>query len=281
MKVELKTWTGLGLATALMGASLSGCAGEGGEGESGEGGEAAQTAQTGEMGEGEGGEGGEGTGGEGGEGGVEIASAANNPIVYGSALAVAEAHAIAARDAFTAGKTDAAAEMFGHPVSEVLAEMDPVFAELGVDDFKPLFFDASAAILDGADAAQVTTSYDGIIAALRAAAEKAPDNGTSDAAIAAGVSADMIERAIEMYPRAIEIGRYEPYLDGYGFFKTAESTFEASSDAILTENEAAHTALTEALAVLAKAYPSVNQPAELDANQGELLAAGSKVNLAL
>ena len=49
MKSNLKVWTGLGLATALVGAGLTGCAGE--SGENGEGGE---SAIAGEAGEGEG-----------------------------------------------------------------------------------------------------------------------------------------------------------------------------------------------------------------------------------
>ncbi len=284
MKVELKTWTQLGLATALVGAGLSGCAGEGGEGS--ESGEAAQTSQAGEMGEGEGGEGeggagGEaGEGGESGEGGVAIESAATDPIVYGSALAVAEAHAIAARDAFAAGKRDSAAEMFGHPVGEVLAEMDPVFEQQGVEDFKPLFFDASAAVLEGEGQAQIDARVEGIMAALQAAGEKAPASDASPATIAAGIATDQINRAIAMYPEAISSGRYEPYLDGYGYTKAAETAFSNSTGAILEENAALHAALTEALALLETAYPSVEQPASLDIEQGALLAAGSKIELA-
>ncbi|MEO1623495.1 MAG: hypothetical protein AAFU53_21035, partial [Cyanobacteria bacterium J06632_3] len=121
MRSTLKVWTGLGVATALAGAGLAGCAGENGEGgEGGEGG--AESSLSGEAGEGEAGEGegGEGEAGAGdGEGGVSAAEAAGDPVVYGAALAIVEAHAIAARDAYLAGKTDAAAEMFGHPVSEV------------------------------------------------------------------------------------------------------------------------------------------------------------------
>ncbi|MEP0189287.1 MAG: hypothetical protein ABJP70_03595 [Erythrobacter sp.] len=283
MKVELKSWTGLGLATALVGAGLAGCSGEGGEGGEGEGGETAQTAQTGEAGEGEGGESGEGEGGEGegGEGGVAFDQAASDPVVYGSALAVAEAHAIAAKDAFAAGKTKEAGEMFAHPVSEVLADMAPAFKELGVDDFKPLFGEASTAALDGASAENVATKYDAIIAALRAAAEKAPDNGSSDAAITAGIAADQIERAIAMYKQAAETDEYAPYLDGYGFSKAAAVVFEGNAAAIQKEDGDLHAALSEALALLAKAYPSVERPDTLNANQGALTAAGSKVLLAL
>lgn len=268
MKIEFKTWAGLGLATALAGAGLSGCSDNAETVE-----EADASAVAGEMGEGE--------GGESGEGGVAIEDAARDPVVYGSALAVAEAHAIAARDAFAVGKADAAAEMFAHPVSEVLLDMDPILTERGVKDFKPLFSDASAAILDGADQTQVDANFEAIIAALRGAAAKGPDNGTSDAAIAAGITADQVDRAISMYVEASQSDRYEPYLDGYGFFKAAQTAFEGSSGAIKAENADLHASLTTALSLLGTAYPSAERPASLDVNQGELLGAASRVQLSL
>lgn len=278
MKVELKTWAALGLATALAGAGLAGCSGEAGEG--GEGGEAAQTDTAGEAGEGEGGEAGEGAGGEGGEGGIATGEASTDPVVYGSALAVAEAHVIAARDAYAVGKTAAAAEMFAHPVSEVLLDMDPVFAELGVADFKPLFSEASQAALDGASKAEVNAKYDAIIAALRAAAQKAPDNGASESKVAGGIIADQIERAVAMYARASEGDAYEPYLDGYGYFKTAQTLFNASSATISSDNKALHDRIAKALELLSTAYPSADRPAKLDVAQGALSGASSGVMLA-
>lgn len=275
MKVELKTWATLGLATALAGAGLAGCSGEAGEG-----GAAGETAQAGEAGAGESGEGGEGSGGEGGEGGVDVAAAASDPVVYGTALAVAEAHVIAARDAYRAGQKDAAAEMFAHPVSEVLLELDPVFAELGVADFKPLFSAASQAALAGASVAEVDGHFDAIIKALRGAAQKAPTDGTAAGAVAAGIVADQIERAVAMYARAAEGTEYGPYLDGYGYYKAAETAFKASEDAIRGHNEPLHTRITKALELLGKAYPAAERPATLDVNQGQLSGASSSVMLA-
>ncbi|MEM9310671.1 MAG: hypothetical protein AAGA34_04425 [Pseudomonadota bacterium] len=277
MNSTLKVWTGLGLATALVGAGLTGCAGE-----SGEGGEGAETSLAGEAGEGEGGEGegGEGEGGE-GEGGVAIADAATDPVVYGAALAIVEAHAIAARDAYLAGKTDAAAEMFGHPVSEVLADMDPVFEQLGVEDFKSTMNDASAAALEADNAEGVEAAYDTILAALAGAAAKAPSSDLSDGAVAAGVVADQLDRATTMYGQAAATDIYEPYLDGYGFYKAAESAFERDGSAIETYNSGLHADITAALGLLAGAYPSAERPTALDAQQGQLLGAASKVNLGL
>jgi hypothetical protein len=287
MNSTLKLWTQLGLGTALAGGLLAACGGEaGGEGATGgAGGESAAVAGEGEGGAGEGESGGgeaagaPAAGGE-GEGGVAVADAATDPVAYGIALAVAEAHVIAARDAFTAGKKDAAAEMFAHPASEVLVEMDPVFAKLGVKDFKPLLTDASVAVSDGKSAAEVGKQYDAIIAALRGAAAKAPKSEAPEGAIATGVIADQIERASAMYRVAAKDDRYEPYLDGYGFYKVAQTGFARSGAAIKAANPAAHARITEALALLGKAYPAATRPAKLPVEQGALSAASSKVMLA-
>ncbi len=276
MNSTLKLWTTLGLGTALAGGMLAACAGESG----GEGGEGAATeAAAGESGAGGESEGGAAAGGE-GEGGVAVGDAGTDPVAYGIALAVTEAHVVAARDAYFAGKKDAAAEMFAHPAAEVLVEMDPVFTKLGVADFKSLLTAASVAASEGKSAADVGAAYDAIIAALRGAAVKAPKNGASEGKVALGVIADQIERASAMYRTISKDDRYEPYLDGYGFAKVAASAFATSGGAIKADNPAAHARITEALATLAKAYPSATRPAKLPTEPGALSAASSKVMLA-
>jgi hypothetical protein len=266
MNSTLKLWTQLGLGTALAGGLLAACGGEaGGEGAAGEAGIAPDAAAT--AGEGEGGAGeGEGGAGEGegktaggeGEGGVAVADAAKDPVAYGIALAVAEAHVVAARDAYGAGQKQAAGEMFAHPVSEVLLDMDPAFTQLGVKN----------------------KAYDAIIAALRGAAAKAPKGEASAAKVQAGVVADMIERASAMYRQLPKNAAYEPYLDGYGFSRVAASAFAASGAGIKAENPALHASIAEALALLGKAYPGAARPAKLPAEPGALSGASAKVMLA-
>ncbi|MDY7098663.1 MAG: hypothetical protein SXU28_11045 [Pseudomonadota bacterium] len=293
MKSTMKVWTGLGVATALAGAGLAGCAGESGEsGESGTEATEAGEAGEGESGEGESGEGeagsgeaGEGKGGEGeggeGEGGVDVSDAATDPVVYGSALAIVEAHAIAARDAYAAGKTEEAAEMFGHPVSEVLSDMSPVFQQVGVEDFSASLNEASAAALKADNGVVVGQRYDAVVAALRAAEAKAPTGDASDGAIAAGVVADQIDRAVDMYSAAAGSDIYQPYLDGYGFYKAAASAFSRNGDAIKTYNSGLHADISAALGLLAQAYPSAERPAALEIDKAKLLGAASKVELGL
>lgn len=283
MNSTIKLWTQLGLGTALAGGLLAACGGEaGGDAAAGEAGAAPDAAAT--AGEGEGGAGGEGAGGEAaggeGEGGVATSDAARDPVAYGIALAVAEAHVIAARDAYAAGKNAAAAEMFAHPVSEVLVDMDPAFGVLGVKDFKELFTAASVAANEGKPAAEVNKAYDAIIAALRGAAAKAPKADASAAKVATSVIADQIERASSMYRQLAKNPAYEPYLDGYGFAKVASSAFAANCAAIKAENPAAHARINEALGVLAQAYPGAARPAKLPVEAGALSGASAKVMLA-
>ena len=278
MNSTLKLWSQLGLGTALAGGLLAACSGGEAGGESG--GEGAQTAPAAAASAGEGeGEGGSGEGEQAAAGGVAVADAAKDPVAYGIALAVAEAHVVAARDAYAAGNKQAAAEMFAHPVSEVLLDMDPVFTTLGVADFKPLFTAAADAALAGKSTAEVNKAHDKIIAALRAAATKAPA-GASPAKVSAGVIADMIERASAMYRKLAKDANYEPYLDGYGFARVAASTFSSSGAGIKAENPGAHARISEALGLLSKAYPGAPRPATLPVEAGALSAASAKVMLA-
>lgn len=216
-----------------------------------------------------------------GEGGVVFSQAVNDPVIFLSILAITEAHIIAARDAHALGENEAASEMFAHPVSEVLFESQSVFEQLGVEDFSDLLTETSAAIFAGETPEQINVRADEIIAALRSAAEKAPASDMSDADIAAGVAVDQIERAADMYRIALESDAYEPFLDGYGFFKAGEAVFLASADAIAVEDQAAATAIIAAIAKLEEAYPSAVRPDSLDADLATVTVAASAAVLAV
>ena len=231
-------------------------------------------------GEGEGGTSGEGEGGE-GEGGVAIEQALTDPVVYNAALAITEAHIIAARDAFAMGEADAAGEMFAHPVSEVVFDMQPIFEARGVADFSNMLTDASRAVFAGEGETEINAHAANIIATLRAAEAKAPDDGSSAAQIAAGVVADQVERASDMYRAAAESGAYEPYLDGYGFYKAGEGVFLRAEDQIEAENPDAAAAIRIALQLLDVAYPNAGAQETLGADQALLAASASNVILAV
>ena len=282
MARRLKSLTGLS-TIALGGAlALAGC-GAGGEGEG------ATTSRAAVQAEGEGEGEGEGAAAPApapsanmeGEGGVDIAAAATDPVVFVSALAIAEAHVLAARDAYAVGRKEEAAAMFAHPVSEVLADMEGALKARGVEAFTDLFIDASQGALTEETPEQISARTDAIIAALANAAKSAPDDGKSAAAIAAGVVSDQIDRAVDMYRLARSSGEYGPYLDGYGFFKAAQSAFARGRAAIEQENPAAAAQIASALTTLGGAYAGAEAPEKIDADIAALSAASSRVMLAL
>lgn len=283
MTTSLKRWTQLGLGVALAGSTMVACGSPNAPASDAD---TALTAETPpvadtEAGEGEGADGeGEGAGGE-GEGGVAIAQAATDPVVFLSALAITEAHIIAARDAHALGETDAAAEMFAHPVSEVLFDMQPVFQQLGVTDFSDRLTDTSAAIFAGESPEQIGARAEGIISALRGAALRAPTSDASEASIAASVAVDQIERAADMYRIALESDAYEPYLDGYGFYKAGEAVFLANAEAISEQDQSVAAAIKDAIAKLEDAYPTAVRPDALDADLSALTVAASNAVLAV
>jgi len=287
MKIIQKSWSGLGLGAALAGSALlSACGGPATDeaGQTGEAGQAsgqstpapANTALGGE-GEGEGGEG-EGTGGE---GGVNVAAAATDPVVFNSALAITAAHVIAARDAYAIGETRAAAEMFAHPVSEVLYDMQPVFAARGVENFDQLLVDASAAAVDGAGTEEIEALSAAILTRLDRVAAKAPESEMSPAEIVAGVTADQVSRAVDLYRGALQDEAYEPYLDGYGYYKTAQRAYASQAEAIGAQRPELAAKLEAALALLADAYPGVERPETLDGDAGAMAVAVSEILLEL
>ncbi|MEM5518228.1 hypothetical protein WNY37_14810 [Henriciella sp. AS95] len=245
--------------------------------------DASATADTpyvmsGGEGEGEGGEG-EGGEGEGGEGGVDIAAAAEDPAVYRSALALTEAHIRAGIDALDAGEREAAAEMFVHPVSEILFELEPVLVQQGVEPFDQKLLDASAAMFADESDEDLHARAEDIIATLRAAAEKAPEGDDSTAIVEAKVIADQINRAAAQYDSASRTDAYEPYLDGYGFYSTASAMLSDDRAAIEAAAPDFTAQADTVLSLLASAYPGAARPDELDADQSALAVANSELQL--
>ena len=274
MATTLKRWTQLGLGAALASGTLAACGSpeqptEQPEAEVADTAETAAPVETPEPAATQAGE---------GEGGVVFAQATSDPVIFLSILAITEAHIIAARDAHALGENEAAAEMFAHPVSEVLFESQSVFEQLGVEDFSDLLTDTSAAIFAGETPEQINMRADEIIAALQTAAEKAP---ASDASIAAGVTVDQIERAADMYRIALESDAYEPYLDGYGFFKAGEAVYLESADAIAAEDPDAAMAIQDAITKLDEAYPSAVRPETLSADLATVTVAASNAIIAV
>lgn len=274
MSGTYKARTGLGLTLAVMSSVVGACEGPNAPGSQSAAGEASGAVDVAAAPVSLATAGGEG------EGGISLDQAATDPVIYGAALAVTEAHVLAARDAFALGENEAAVEMFAHPVSEVLAELEDLFNERGVPLFDGLLLEASQAVLTGESADQISRRVDEIVAALRVAAAGAPEAGRSAISVRAAVAADQADRAAAMYRIAKQAGTYEPYLDGYGFYKAGLALFEERRADILAADPAAAAALAEAFAELGGAYPDAGRQVELNADVSAITVAASAAVLA-
>jgi len=258
MKVELKTWGALGLATALAGAGLAGCSGEAGEG--GEAGEAAQMGEAGEGGEaGEAGEAGEG--GESGEGGAVGALPVEQRLVFMAG------HVEAGLALYRAGESEAAAPHLMHPVSETHADETAGLDALGFD---PAPFEAVSAALEAGEAAETVepqlAAAEANLAAMREASDSDP----------AAQIAFLMETAVAEYTIAITDGAVtDPaeYQDAWGFVKVARDIAEGMEGA-----DDLKTSLDAMLALWPDAAPI--PPAD-PAPVGQVSALASRVQLDL
>jgi hypothetical protein len=221
-----------------------------------------------------------GEGGEGGEKGIDAAEAAKDPTVYLAALDVIAAHYLAGRDAYAAGETEAAAEMFAHPIAEVYVDLEPVLKGRGVKSFEAQMRKASELALAKKPKAQVDQAVDRVLASLKAASAKAPKDGRKPAAVEARVIADMLDRASLQYATAAKETTLEPYLDGYGFYRAAERRADGALKAIGAASRDSAEATRASLTLLARAYPGAARPANLPAMPGELLTAAARAKLA-
>ncbi len=287
MKAELKTWTGLGLTAALLGAGLAGCSGEAGEGgeaaqsaqageagesgeagEAGEGGEAAQSAQAGEAGEsGEAGEAGES--GEAGEAGESGESGGIGSLPTEQRLVFMAGHVEAGIALYRAGESEMAAPHLMHPVSETHAAERAGLDELGFD---PAPFEAVSAALEAGQSAEEIepqlAAAEANIAAMRAAADSDP----------AAQIQFLMDTAVEEYAIAVPedtVSDPGEYHDAWGFVTVARGIAEGMDT---PKADAIRAALDEMLALWpddAPIAPDAPAPA------GQVAALASRVLLNL
>ena len=276
-----RRWTRLGFASALLGTSALSACNPSDAGQS-----PADTAQMSPSSDAapsqlESGEAGEAGEGEHGEGGVDVTLAAQDPVVFAKAMAVIEAHVRAAMDAAAIGETDAAGEMFAHPVSEILIDLEPVLPQYGVAPMEDALLAASGAALDGAPADEIRARGDDLILQLRAARAAAAEAGTAPHRQAARVIADQVDRATAQYRAARRTDAYSPYLDGYGFYRTAQAILAEHEATLRAQDSKVVAAITDALRQLGVAYPDAARPEQLAVDPAALTAANSELQLVL
>jgi hypothetical protein len=134
--------------------------------------------------------------------------------------------------------------------------------------------------LSGAPNEDVKAAVARVYAALDAAEKTAPASGKSEAAIEAALTVDMFERAARQYDAALQpAGSDEAWVDGYGFWKTAELRADALTPRLGAGQEDLAAAIASARELFGKAYARPEKPKAAEIEPGELLAASALVSL--
>ncbi|MEE2525170.1 hypothetical protein V0U79_02245 [Hyphobacterium sp. HN65] len=278
MGIERKKLLGqAGVAALVLGLAACSPAGEGeGEGEGASTRHAAQSAGHMDEGEGEGGsdgEGDEGGGAGGGEFGIDPDMARADPVVYLTALEVMRAHYLAGLAAFDEGRRAVGAEMFSHPISEIYVDLEPVIADLGAPDFYDSLLTASQSPYDGSSDDAVRASVDTVLDAIDTAEQFTPQSEQSAAQVQSRVIANMLERGALQYAFAQGSDSPNgPYLDGYGYYMSAQTIFDRHRDAIADMEGGVAEALGAALLAQSEAYATVTAPSPMSADSQRLIS---------
>lgn len=235
----------------------------------------AATAQTPApiAGEGAGEGGGEGEGGDGGEFGIDPAVASSDPVIYLTALEVMRAHYLAGMAAYDEGREAIGGTMFSHPISEIYVDLEEVLDTLGAPGFYDELDAAARAPFEDASAEEVQARVDAVLTAIDTASGFAPSGDASDAAVQARVVANMAERAALQYAFAADTDMHSgPYLDGYGFYRSAAEILSRHEAAIAAADAEAAASLRHVVELLASAYPTAIAPEQLDADAPLMVA---------
>lgn len=218
-----------------------------------------------------------GEGGEGGEVGIDPEEAAADPVKWGVALGVIDAHYRAGLKAYLANNKEAGAEMFAHGFSEVYAEMEPQFVERGGADLGAAMQKAIEVALASAEPGQVESAVGEVLRAIDALIAK--DQPTD--ATRAKIAAELADRAALQYWKASHEQRLEPYLDGLGFSLAAQHRATPLLASLQTTDKEAADALRAVLTIAGDAYPAAERPSAFAIEAGKFLAAASRAKIAV
>lgn len=225
------------------------------------------------------GEGGEG-GGEGGEGGINPETVGDDPAEYAIALQVIAAHFDAGIAAYEGGEQEAGAQMFAHGLSEIYFVMEDTFKKRGVTTLGPKLEAAVQAAADKKPVSEVKRRFDDVLAALGDAARRGPQPASPER-LQAYILGELIDRAAAQYSLALEDKGLEAYLDGLGFAIAADREAKTVLPSLRKSDNDAEAALANALKLVQRAYPGLQQSAKDNVSEADLLVAASRARLAV
>jgi hypothetical protein len=266
---------------SLMAQGGEAAGGEGGEAAGGEGGEAAGgeggEAAGGEGGEAAGGEGGEAAGGEGGEAAIDTG---NPDVDYMTVLGLMKGNLNAAQELITAKNHVEAEPLIGQPTNELYGQIATVLPQKGVEDFKPNLTQLHDLIKSAPDSPEVQTLLDKSIASVDGAIAVIPEEQRNSPEFVLDVMVEMLNTAAAEYKGAIANNQFvevAKYQDAKGFIDYADQLYQTVAEQKSQADPEGHKTITESLAELKAALPSIEPPAAPIKESGEVQGLVSQI----
>ncbi|PZO57989.1 MAG: hypothetical protein DCF15_06110 [Phormidesmis priestleyi] len=203
------------------------------------------------------------SGGEGDEGGE--GSASGDPDVdYMTTLALMKGHLLVAEELVAAGNYKEAEPHIGHPVEELYGGIEEQLAARKVTDFKADLNQLSDLSKSAPDSAEMKTQFAKALAGIDGAIAAIPDTQRQSPDFVMAVIINSLNTAAEEYKAAIADNKFVEiveYQDSKGFVEYSEQLYQTISDQMSASNPQAHATITQNLAELKTAWPSIQPPA--------------------
>jgi hypothetical protein len=179
-------------------------------------------------------------------------------------LKMMRAHLSAGLEASDRGSIEESTIHVHHPMSEIWADLEPELVRRGITSLKEALLAAEKAA-DGKDLVLARKTLSEAMAAIDAL-EAETSNAAEFQSIQPDVFAVLLRTAVVEYHEAFEgqvLRNVHEYKDGYFFIREAQSILEKIGPGLQSKNPEGFAKMTEALAKLYQAWPSVTPPEKI------------------
>lgn len=222
-----------------------------------------------------------GEGGEGGEGGGAAHLPANLRLARG--IGLIRGHLLVGHELVEAGRWADALPHFLHPTEEVYGQIRSDLKDYNVAPFE-VALKALAQTVKAKNKQAYNSARAPLEERLEAATRSLTAKEASPASFTLETALELMKSAASEYEEAMKDGKIAnviEYQDGRGFVFEASRLLASVSGELAKKNGAATTAVTDALADLKKAWPSVQPPEAPAKDLGAVLSDISRVELQL
>ncbi|WP_319422392.1 hypothetical protein [Pleurocapsa sp. FMAR1] len=217
-----------------------------------------------------------GEGGEGAEGGGEGGTATGDPNVdYMTSLGLMKGHLLVAKELMAQKNYEEAEPHIGHPVEELYSDIETVLPEKGVSDFKPTLNQLHDLAISAPDSPEMKTLFAKSEASIDEAIAAVPQEQRNSPEFVLNVMVEMLKNAEAEYKAAIANNQFVEvveYQDSRGFVFYADQLYQTVADQKSQADPEGHKVITDSLAELKTAWPSIEPPAKPIKQPGEISA---------